>query len=295
MPGIFAKLGQFVVQGTKNVAAGRAQASLGLQSPHLAGAFVRVGRFAYGSLAAWITFSWYTGYVNQRVPITESWATKWIVPGGGKAVISPPDRPNKKVPGLLSPGGGGVGVLGPLGEPLEELIESGAKQLGVANVGKVPSRGRTLVALSPAQLGVPGTAEAGYLFSAPDGQKQKPPYNAARYQQLITVATSVAHQFGLKITSGYRPQSSGSMHGVGLAFDMVGRMSDMKRAATWASQNPGLFQEIFVHNEGSGMHLHIAFYPNAAEIFNSKSAMYSRASNRAAPAPAASRVNPIRS
>lgn len=286
---IFSKLGSYLVQGTKNVAAGRAQASLGLQSPHLAGAFVRVGRFAYGSLAAWITFSWYTGYVNQRVPLSESWATQWIVPGGNRAVISPPDRPNKSVPGLLG-GGGNSGLLGPLGEPLEELVEAGAKQLGIANVGKVPSQGRKLVPLSPSQLGVPGTAEAGYLFSAPDGQKQKPPYNAARYRALVGVASSIAHQFGLKITSGYRPQSGGSMHSVGLAFDMVGRVSDMKRAATWAAQNPGLFQEIFVHDEGSGMHLHIAFYPNGAEVFNSKSAMYSRATQRAAPAPAASRA-----
>lgn len=281
---LFSKAGGFLKTGLRNVAAGKAQANLGLQSPHLPSAMVRVGRFGYATFGGWIVFSWYTSYVNQRVPMSSSWATQFMLPGNiAKPVISSPDRPDKSVSSIFKSvaGSTNTGPLGPAGEVAEEVVEAGAKALGIANVGKISTKGRTLVPLSPSQLGVPGTAVAGSLWSAPDGQKQKPPYNAQRYRELLNIAQRIAKQYGLKVTSSYRPQSSGSMHSVGLAFDMVGRETDMRRAAAWASHNPGVFQEIFVHNEGSGMHLHIAFYPDAASILNSKAATYAKATSTA--------------
>jgi hypothetical protein len=289
---LFAKIGPAFVKGFKTVAAGKTQADLGMQSPHLASAAVRLGRFAYISLSGWIVVSWYSGYVNERVPVQESWLTKFILPGGNNPAISPPDRPNKTLSGIVEgvANSSGTGVLGPAGQPVEELIEDGAKTLGIANVGTVSSKGRKLIPISPAQLGVPGSALPGYLYTAQS--KQMPPYNATRYRGLLNVASVIAKQFGLKISSGYRPGSQGAngpdLHSVGLAFDLVGRTSDMKRAASWAAKNPGMFQEIFVHNEGSGLHLHMGFYPDAASIFNSTSNRYSRASARASTAPAQS-------
>jgi hypothetical protein len=280
MPEIFAKL----VTGLKGIARGKAQENLGLQSPHLPSAMVRIARFSYSSFGLWILVSWYTAYANERVPESESWATKFVPPGAfTKPVISSPDRPDKSVSSVFSNAATSTstGPLGPAGETVEGLIEDGAKALGIANVGTVPSKGRTLVALTPAQLGTPGTAMAGYLWSAPDNQKQKPPYNAQRYRELLNVAGKIARQYGLRITSGYRPQSGESLHASGLAFDMVGRENDMRRAATWASKNPGIFQEIFIHNEGSGLHLHLGFYPDAASIVNSKASVYAKATSSA--------------
>lgn len=277
---LFSKAGGFLKTGLKNVAAGKAQANLGIQSPQLPSAMVRIGRFGYTVFGGWVVFSWYTSYVNQRVPMSSSWATQFVLPGNVlKPVISSPDRPDKSVSSIFqeATSSTSTGPLGPAGKVGEEVLEQGAKVLGIANVGKISTKGRTLVPLSPSQLGVPGSAMAGYLWTAPDGAKQKPPYNAQRYRELMNVAQRIAKQYGLKITSGYRPQSEGSMHSVGLAFDMVGRETDMRRAAAWASHNPGIFQEIFVHNEGSGLHLHIAFYPDAASILNSKAATYAKA------------------
>jgi hypothetical protein len=282
------KIPALVGAGVKSVAAGKTQANLGIQSPHLPSAIVRVGRFGYGGFGAWIAFSWYTAFVNQRVPMSKSWTSQFVLPGNlVKPVISSPDRPDKSVASIfgdLTSGGGGP--LGPAGELLEEGLKDAGKAIGISNPGgsvstgggsTVSAKGRTLIPLSPSQLGVPGTAVAGSLWSAPDNQKQKPPYNAQRYRELLNVAQKVAKQYGLKVTSGYRPESGGSLHASGIAFDMVGRETDMRRAAAWASRNPGLFQEIFVHNEGSGLHLHLGFYPDAAGILNSRATTYSRA------------------
>jgi hypothetical protein len=282
-----AKAGGYLTAGVKSVAAGKSQADLGLQSPHLPGAMVRIGRFGYSTFAGWVVFSWYTAYVNQRVAIEDSWITKFVPPGSlTKPVISPPDRPDRSVTSVFGSvfSSTSSGILGPAGEAAESVIEDGAKALGVANVGSVPTKGRTLVRLSASQLGVPGTAVEGFLWSAPDGQKQIPPYNAARYRELLNVAQRIGSMFGLKMTSGYRPNSTGAngqldLHSSGLAFDFVGRETDERRAATWAAKNPGIFQEVFIHNEGSGMHLHLGMYPDAAQVLNSKTTTYSRATS----------------
>jgi hypothetical protein len=277
MPEIFAKIAQVVGTGFRSVAAGKTQANLGIQSPHLAGAIVRLGRFAYFSFGTVIGISWYTGYVNQR---TKKGEIKWILPGGSLPVINTPDRPDKKPP--IFGGSGSSGITG--------AVEDAAKAVGVSyqTTGTFPTKGRTLAPITAQQLGTPGIA--GYLFSAP--KKELPEYSAARYRGLLSVASAIEKQFHLTFTSGYRPQSD-TLHGVGLAFDQVGRMSDMKRAAAWAAQNPGLFQEVFIHDAGSGMHLHLGFYPDAADIYNNSSTRYSGARTGKAPAPAVAHLGQL--
>lgn len=235
--------------GLKSIAAGRTQADLGLQSPHLPNAITRVARFFYSFGGLWIAGVWYSGYVNMRT--APGSGPKLILPG--TPVVGSPDRPDRKPKFANS------------------VTQSNSQSSATSNqfVTTPSQAGRTLIALNPKQIGVPGTAVAGYLWSAPNNEKQIPGFNRARYNALLGVANSIARQFGLHITSGYRPQSTGSLHAAGIAFDMVGAMSNMKRAATWAANNPSLFQEIFIHNEGSGMHLHLGFYPDAAGIFNS--------------------------
>jgi hypothetical protein len=226
--------------------------------------------------------------------MSESWTRKFILPGTpNKPIISTPDRPDRTLSSVfgtfLQAGSGGLlgGIAGPAGEAAEDLAEGTTKLLGIsANEQQTPGKARTLVALAPDQLGVPGEALAGYLWSAPDNQKQMPPYNSTRYRQLLSQAQSIANQYGLRVTSGYRPGSIGAngqldMHSVGLAFDMVGIRTNEKRAATWASENPGIFQEVFIHNEGSGVHLHLAFYPDAASILSSTANKYAQGTSRA--------------
>lgn len=76
-------------RGLKSVALGRAQGG-GLQSSHLPGAIVRLGRFFYVVSGTWIGVCWYTGYVNART-----------APGSGPTlkiagpVISTVDRPDR--------------------------------------------------------------------------------------------------------------------------------------------------------------------------------------------------------
>lgn len=237
-------------KGLKSIAAGKAQANLGAQSPHLPNAIVRVGRFLYSASALWIAGIWYSGYVNMRTEPGSG--PQLILPG--KRVIGTPDRADR-VPSFAT-----SVTQSSLAVGNSNQLASGAAQ-----------NGRTLVALGPNQLGVPGSAIPGFLWSAPNGEKQFPTFDRSRYTVLSSLASKIASQFGLSITSGYRPGSTGSLHASGLAFDMVGVMPSLKRAAKWASSNPAMFQEIFIHNEGSGMHLHLGFYPDAAGIFNSRS------------------------
>lgn len=93
-------------RGTKAVAAGKTQANLGIQSPHLPNAITRVGRFLFSTSGIWIAASWYSGYVNKRTEPGSG--LQLIAPGSSLPIINPPDRPNRslKFPGL---GGGGSG------------------------------------------------------------------------------------------------------------------------------------------------------------------------------------------
>lgn len=92
----------FLKKAAKGVATGNAQAQLGVQSPHMASAVVRVGRFLYVSSGLWITVVLYTGYVNMR---TQPGSGPSLVMPGAK-VIGPPDRPDKGPGGYW--GGGGT-------------------------------------------------------------------------------------------------------------------------------------------------------------------------------------------
>lgn len=246
----------FLKKSAKAIATGNTQSSLGLQSPHLPGAIVRVGRFLYGTSAIWITACWYSGYVNKR---TQPGGGPQLVVGG--QVIGSPDRPDK-------------------GSNIPTITHGTAAQNQPKPTGFVPQTsdqaGRTLVAITSAQLNA-GQGINGYLWSAPNNKKQLPSFDRNRYNSLLNIANQIARQYGLHITSGYRPSDAGhSLHGSGIAFDEVGSMAQMKRAATWASQNPAMFQEIFIHNEGSGLHLHLGFYPDAAGIWNAAANKYSR-------------------
>lgn len=269
-----------LASGLKKVAKGKVQSSLGMQSPQLASGLVRIGRFFYSATFGWLAISWYTGYVNERT--SEGEGAKFILPSGTQPVISAPDRKDKSLPG--SGGGGSEGLGETLLKGGEEIVKGVI--LGVNYQGK-GTAGRKLIAISPEQLGVPGSALAGYLWTAPNNEKQKPPYEKQRYTELLQVASRIGHAFGLRISSGYRPESTGSLHGSGLAFDLVGTTPNLKRAATWCAKYPGMFQEIFVHNEGSGIHLHIGFYPDAGKIF-AESDRYARSARTQSVAPAAS-------
>lgn len=262
----------------KSLAAGKSEADLGLQSGQLGPAVTRVGRFMYSLSLAWIAASWYTGYANER---TKEGEPKFIVPGSKKPVIGSPARKDKTLAQLKNK----QSSIAAIGENISKTT------LASSNSNNSPEvKGRQLIALAPDQLGVPGTAVAGYLWSAPDNQKQEPPYNVNVYKELFAFAMKIANKYGLKVTSGYRPESTGSLHALGLAFDMVGTMNNMKRAASWAAENPGLFQEIFIHNEGSGIHLHLGMYPDAAKIFNHPSNKYTESNTTQSIAPAQSRA-----
>lgn len=275
--------GGFIKAGTKTVAGGEAQNSMGFQSPTLSTEVTRVGRFLYSSSLAFIIVTWYTTYVNER---TKEGEPKFIIPGSKKPIIGPPDRKNKTLATLKAGRSSVSDIAGNVSK-----IESpfGSNSLGTnVNYTSPAAKGRTLIALTPAQLGVPGSAVAGYLWSAPT--KVMPPYNAKTFRELLNIAQRIANRYSLKITSTYRPADQSSLHGHGLAFDMVGSMSNMKMAASWADKNPGLFQEIFIHNEGSGVHLHLGMYPDAAKIMQESSNRYNSANNSQAPNPTQSRA-----
>jgi hypothetical protein len=76
---------KFLAKGVKSVAAGKTQADLGLQSPHLPSAIDRIGRFLYGITGAWIGVTWYTAYANTKT-----------APGSG---------PSLALPGMSTKGG----------------------------------------------------------------------------------------------------------------------------------------------------------------------------------------------
>lgn len=115
--------------GTKAIAAGKAQANLGIQSPHLPAAIVRVGRFAFSTSAVWILGTWYSAYVNMRTQPGSG--PKLVLPG--KPIIGNPSRAEKnpkfatggttqvEIPGGASgqatflPGGGVAGGFLPSG------------------------------------------------------------------------------------------------------------------------------------------------------------------------------------
>lgn len=265
---LLASLGAGSKKMARAVATGNTQQQLGIQSPHTAGAVVRVGRFLYTTTLGWIFLSWYTGFVNERTAPGDG--PKILL--GGK-IVSTPDRPNVGVSDVVSA----------LSHPPQNKAQRRQLQQALQGEGQSPSNARSeanqagqggapLIAIAPSQLGVPGSALPGYLWTVPNDQKQLPAYNAQRTAGLQNFAVAIASHFGLTVSSGYRPGSAGAggtpdLHSVGLAFDLVGSTVNMKRAATWAHSVGGqAFQEIFIHNEGSGLHLHLGFQPDTLTV-----------------------------
>lgn len=157
MPELLAKLAQFGRNGVKAVAAGKTQAELGLQSPELPTAMVRLGRAGYVSSAVWIILSWYTGYCNER---TKEGEWKFVLPGSNAKVINPPDRPNKAPFGHGgSEGKRKGGIEGAAEGGLEGLEDANPFGLALkiakaAGVGDSESeQTRSLQAVAPAQVG----------------------------------------------------------------------------------------------------------------------------------------------
>lgn len=102
-------------KGFHAAATGNMQGQMGIQSPHLAGGIVRIGRFLYLFSSGWIVGAWYSGYVNMR---TEPGTGPQIVLPG-KPVTGSPDRtdtaPNFLAglsDSLAGQGSGQGGVLG---------------------------------------------------------------------------------------------------------------------------------------------------------------------------------------
>jgi cell wall-associated NlpC family hydrolase len=114
----------FLKRGVQAVAAGGAQRSLGLQSPHLPSALVRVGRFLYGVTGIWIGVSWYVGYVNERVPTGSG--PSLVLPG--QPVTNTVDR-TAPTPAAFN-GGSGSGT----NNPAQTGAKGGSARLTVARL-----------------------------------------------------------------------------------------------------------------------------------------------------------------
>lgn len=119
----------------------------------------------------------------------------------------------------------------------------------------------------------------GYLWTVPSDAKVIPPFNHAVYHELGQLITKLANKYKLAIIAGYTPDRTDTLQGHGLAFDLAGRTPDMKRLARWAIERPQAFQEIFLIDEGEGLHLHLGLYPDAAQILNQQSKRYESARN----------------
>ena len=98
--------------GVKAVAAGNAQANLGLQSPHLPAALVRVGRFLYSAAGLWIGISWYSGYANARSDTGSG--PRLVIGGKARNSVDRPDKSFSAPTVQEVPGGATGGVSGSL-------------------------------------------------------------------------------------------------------------------------------------------------------------------------------------
>jgi hypothetical protein len=107
-----------------------------------------------------------------------------------------------------------------------------------------------------------------HAYGDPAPSNGSSPLNKRLFAVRKHAAEKIASQFGLHLTSDYRTPAHnaevngvpGSLHTKGLAFDMVG--PNMEAAAQWAQkyQGPGkVFDEVLVHDAGSGLHLHLGF------------------------------------
>jgi hypothetical protein len=192
-----------------------------------AGFIVKLSRGLYVSSIGSIAFLWYTGWRRERVPQHSG-----IFPFPGLS----------KLQAQFSPSLADSPI--PTGGPTDSQS---------VKAGLPPNPG----------LNPPGSGNS-------SGGKHEN-FDPLRYAARLHTAQKIANQFRLHITSGHRtPQHNaqvggvpGSLHVDGLAFDFVGAAQDMQRAYTWANSQPQVFSEVLVHNVGSGLHLHLAFWPTA--------------------------------
>lgn len=114
-----------------------------------------------------------------------------------------------------------------------------------------------------------------------NGDSTTESFNERRYNKRLQAITVAGRAFGVHVTSGVRSASenqssngvSNSLHleeNGGLAFDLSsgpGAISPQERSFyTWARQRADLFQEVLLHNSGSGWHVHVAFRSDVVTI-----------------------------
>lgn len=117
------------------------------------------------------------------------------------------------------------------------------------------------VAQSTPASGIP---EAAYKLPEP---VQNGRLDRQLFEPRMQAAQVIANRFGLKVTSDYRsPEHNAQVGGVpnslhtrGLGFDLTGTPAQMNKAKAWAESHPEIFQEVLVHDVGSGLHLHLGF------------------------------------
>jgi hypothetical protein len=146
-------------------------------------------------------------------------------------------------------------------------------------------RGKYLPASRP-DKDEPTSGGAAPILTPPDPTKALTPFAGAGlhqghenfnrnwYTARHHIAQQIGQRFRLRVTSGYRDPAHNraaggvekSFHVDGLAFDFVGAVSDMRQGYEWAKQS-GMFQEIMLHNAGSGLHLHLAFLAGNPDAF----------------------------
>lgn len=191
---------------------------------------VRVFRGMYAASLGSIGVFWYTGWRRQRV---EKGSGKFPIPGATKL--------KAKFPASLKDA------------PPPEAVQ------GVTPTGKGVSN----------PIGDPSKNPAITFGTNANGKHEN--FDPIRYTRRLHTAQVIARQFHLKLTGGYRTKEHNaavngvpdSLHIDGLGFDFVGASSDMARAMQWAKNQPKVFSEVLIHDAGSGIHLHLGFWPGA--------------------------------
>lgn len=193
---------------------------------------VKLARGIFSSALGSIGFFWYTGWRRERVAA-----------GSGKFPF----------PGL------------------SKLAAQFAPSLADATFpDEITGTGNTTKNKTKQQL-EPGLTGPGQVAPGTTTKTKHEPFDPIRYNARYHTAQRIGNQFKLEITSGHRSVAHNaavngvpnSLHIDGLAFDYVGTISNMSRAMRFAQDHPEIFSEVFVHNVGSGIHLHLAFWPGA--------------------------------
>ena len=156
-----------------------------------------------------------------------------------------------------------------------QVLATGTKPVSAPPANKATDGSQAVIA--PVNSKAASTASFSQALGNADGipaaayRTAQPVQNGHLVQSLFAprqqAAQSIASRFGLSVSSSYRtPEHNAEVGGVpnsyhtkGLAFDFSGSNSQMEAAKAWANRHPEMFQEVLVHDAGSGMHLHLAF------------------------------------